>query len=323
MELLLRNEVARYSRFNKTPADFAPRVLQTRIRPTARNKMKSVQRSGESYSGNLIQTTSFVVEEARALPAEFKNVKNLLLTQTFLSKFEKSIKPTADYGVDAQSKFVYLGIDAGEIINFLREYETGSSNTRFRPQDISNYIEELNEQNELTNWSVGVVGRQMDESLGNFSFGEGHQTGRITRALDKDSDRSIGQLINPIKMDSTGRAVGDEVLDFSFDELVAMQKLQIEHPEISLAQASRQIRPINRGLLLIYPISPFSIGRPRQDQSQTGKNNSSTLGSALFRDSNFDRTIIGLSLVFPYSEQQTRREYYQGTAGRAETLWHG
>ncbi len=60
VENSLRKEILRYSLSGKTPNDFAPRVLRrARLLPTAKNRMQSATLAAVSYSGDLVQTTSF------------------------------------------------------------------------------------------------------------------------------------------------------------------------------------------------------------------------------------------------------------------------
>lgn len=308
MEVMLRGEIARYERENLTPADFAPRVLHTRIRPTARNKMRDALLTGESYSGNLIQTTSFVVERPGTEPEHMRNSLNVALVDGFVKDLAAANPGVLESRLAEDNKLCFTGVDAADILTFLRSFQTGESNTRFKPEAIISYIEDLNQFGALLEWSVAIVGRRIEPRLGYHSFGQLGDFGRLERALDSGSDRSIGQLINPINETSAGGFIGDEVLDFSGEEIAAATGLL--QVGLKPAQAARQTRPESRGLLAIYPISPFSKG------DTPGKDNSVTLGQSILSDVKLDLTIMGLAMVFPHVDSIELREYWRGTAGR-------
>jgi hypothetical protein len=312
MEVLLRSEIARYERSNLTPADFAPRVLHTRIRPTARNKMTDAILTGEVYSGNLIQTTSFIVEKEGVQQDKFENAKNLALTRELLQELSKSDEIEKNTN-DSGTRNLYRNVQSSRIAKFLHDFKAGAGNTRFIPAAIQSYIEDMNSIGLLEKWSVALISRTPDSSLGVQVFDGIGEVGRIERALESDSDRSIGQLINPIGTSGAGNIYGDEVADFSPEEKDQLLALKFEIPSISLAQAARQIRPENRGLLLVYPISPQSVGQT----DSPGKDSKTTLGESIFGNRHADITLIGLAMVFPHADRPEIREYWQGTAGRS------
>jgi hypothetical protein len=101
---------------------------------------------------------------------------------------------------------------------------------------------------------------------------------------------------------------GDELID-----LDTMEVLDAHSPGMPLdefRQLVRGIRSKEEGLLIVYPISPDSIG------STKGKNCENTIGSVLFRSS-LPSTIIGLAVVFPNSDCEIT-EFWQGSAGKSD-----
>jgi hypothetical protein len=77
--------------------------------------------------------------------------------------------------------------------------------------------------------------------------------------------------------------------------------------------AVRTARTSKNALLLIYPISQHSRG----SSTAKGKRADVSLGESLKIPAPDDVTIVGLSLVFPNSDQdQTSRKYWVGTAGQ-------
>jgi hypothetical protein len=270
--------------------------------------MRDALLTGESYSGNLIQTTSFVVERKDVKPNEMRNSLNAALVEKFIAGLISSRQDMLHRRVTDDRKVSILGVESADVLNFLREFHTGESNTRFKPDAIVSFIEDLNLCGALLDWSVAIVGRRADPRLGVHHFGELGEIGRLERALDAGSDRSIGQLINPINETASGGFAGDEVLDFSENEIAAANLLL--QSGLKPAQAARQTRPESRGLLLIYPISPYSKG------GSPGKDSETTLGQSILHSDQLDQTIMGLAMVFPHVESIELREYWRGTAGR-------
>jgi hypothetical protein len=125
-----------------------------------------------------------------------------------------------------------------------------------------------------------------------------------------ESFNSIGSLINPLNLE---KLAGDELIGLSEVEIQEARDLKIRDPRFSNADALRTVRSPHKGLLCIYPISVESIG------STNGKRTDKTLGSGLGILGLNVTTVIGLSLVFPHSnEDQSSREFWIGTAGYEE-----
>jgi hypothetical protein len=141
-------------------------------------------------------------------------------------------------------------------------------------------------------------------SLGTESFGLDFEIGRIARSLDVGSEKNIGTLINPLSL-SKNDSSGDEIIDFSDAELEKARTV-METQSQKASAAARSIRPKSRGLLLIYPISPSSIG------STEGTNNDITLGEGVFGSKSSDDTLVGLSMVFPESLLELNEYWQQG-----------
>lgn len=306
IESALRKDIGRYQKSGKTPYDFAPRVLRrAHMMPTARNKMKFVKEFGVTYSGDLVQTTSFPIGPT-------KHVKNQEHTFKFIAHLKQNNQKDDELSSKAGgTKILWRGVQPEKINEFLRGFEVVDGASRFVPENISAYIEEQSSPSdpnlspELINWNVAVIGRTPDEQLGTEDFGIGLKIGRVLRSLDAGSRNSIGTLITPLNLDKN---TGDELIDLTAAEIQAAKELSSEHPEMSKTDVLRSIRDDKNGLLIIYPISSKSIG----SKSSTGKDSETSLGEALELDGqNETLSIIGLCLVFPNSNHdQSGRQYW-------------
>jgi hypothetical protein len=305
MEEALRADIALYEKTGKTPRDFAPRVQRRAgIMPTAANRMRSAVAQGVSYSGDLIQTTSF----DNSVNAVKIAKKNYSVTCDFLKEVDAVGTKSLPLGANSGSnRKLWKQVPGSLVLSFISDFSTVDGANRFVSRHISTYIRDLlhhSDASELKEWSVAVIGRSPVESLGVEGFGSSENVGRLNRSLDVGSDRSIGTLINPLGLtDEVAR--GDEIIDFTSEELEHARNKVIDE-NIKAAQATRSMRPKNRGLLLVYPLSPASIG------VSEGTNQQLTLGAGLFGDTSEDTTIVGLSIVFPESDLELNQYWRQG-----------
>ncbi len=266
--------------------------------------MRSAVAQGVSYSGDLIQTTS-LDNSASALKIASKNYA---VTCAFLNEVSIVGRKSLPFGshVDGNRK-LWKQVPGSLVLSFISDFSTVDGANRFVSRHISTYIRDLlhhADASELKEWSVALIGRTPVESLGVEGFGLAESVGRLNRSLDVGSDRSIGTLINPLGLTAED-ARGDEIIDFTGGEIDEARKL-VANGDNKAAHATRSIRPKNRGLLLIYPLSPASIG------ASEGTNQQLTLGAGLFGDASEDTTIVGLSIVFPESELELNQYWRQG-----------
>jgi hypothetical protein len=312
MEASLRREIHRYSLSGKTPSDFAPRVLKrSRLMPTARNKMTAAKAFGISYSGDLVQTTSFPkwAEKAKIRGGNSKLSTNESSTNAFVAKLRDVSSPEEN---ESKTRILWRNVAASEVTAYLEEYQVIDGATRFVPSNICSYISDLNkaESPELRKWDVAIVGRAEDSRLGHHEFAPRVGMGRIERSLVNGSDVSIGTLVNPLEF---SKGTGDELLGMLDSEIESAKELRESDSKFSPSEALRTARDSDRGLLIIYPISGASIG------SSKGKRSDKTVGQSLEIPEDTDSTIIGLSIIFPFSnDDQSSREYWVGTAGRQD-----
>jgi hypothetical protein len=311
VEAALRNDIRRYEREGLRPIDFGPRVLKrASLMPTARNRMGVAAQHGRTYSGELVQTSSF--PDGRAtVERNGMNVnrlqKNYLVTSEFITKLAEISAPSLGQN---SSTMIWQDVNSGEVLNFLGQYAGVEDATRFVPAHLCAYIRDLNESAlspELSSWTVAVIGREPTSAMGSESFGSNFSVGRINRAIDKDSPNSIGTLVTPLSIRKSMNGIsirGDELADLERASLELLYEEGMDLAEFrSLVRSSR---PNDRGLLMIYPISPDSFG------SSEGKK-TEPIGNLLGIEAN-PCTVVGVALVFPNSDVELK-PYWQGSAG--------
>jgi hypothetical protein len=294
----LRREIARYERDNLTPMDFGPKV---RAHPvmlvTAANKLGSARQISQNYSGHLIQTIRFPLDNRPWLE------QNLAVTRTFLA----SLGTPAP---DSMGRLVWSGVSARTVDEFLATYRPDPRSSFVNFDSLRKYISTQVQQGELTQWRVGIISqsnRALDSE--NLSVRGFDQINTIGRTRLKVTPHSIGVLINPATADGSVGG-GDEEIGLSQEQILQARSRLSEKEFDDLGTALRAERDKREGLLLIYPISKLS--RPRANS----KNRLS-----LFDDPNRDGvTVIGVALVFAASDSAATIEYVIGSVGEGVEL---
>ena len=304
----LRKEIFHLQKFGKKPIDFAIRVMAFKhLHPTAKNKMKTAKKIGDSYSGDLLQITTFPfadelieVDQEKISPLAW----NLEVTKNFLGHLKEAQYTAREKGAVRG----WLDVPGSTILEFLQKFVSDSQATRFKTTNIASYVETLIRLGELSSWAVGVVSRGIDPRLGFENFDVLERFGRLERALESGSRNSIRTLVNPVSKTSE---TGDELFDLENSSVsMALTNMQNGDGDLRFSEALRSLRDPKSGLLLIYPISPASVGRARAGST---KRIDLSLGDALFGDSP-QHTIIGLSIVFPYSKAEFENlEFWVGS----------
>ena len=294
----LRHEIARYERENLTPLDFGPKI---RAHPvmlvTAANKLGSARQISQNYSGQLIQTIRFPLDDRAWLE------QNLAATRTLCAGLGR---PT----VDNRGRLVWAGVPVRAIDDFLAAYRPDPHSSFVSFESIRKYISAQVQQDELTQWRVAVISqanRTLDSET--LSVQQFEAINTIGRTRLKVTPHSIGALINPA---TTGGNVGagDEEVGLSEEQVLRARARFSEGEFEDLGTALRSERDKREGLLLIYPISKLS--RPRTNSKNR---------LPLFDDPGRDgATVIGVAVVFPASDSAATIEYVIGSVGERVTL---
>lgn len=295
-EEALRREIYLYEALNKTPRDFAPRIMaHATMQITAKNRMGSGREITTDYNGSLIQTTLFYLRRKDWLQ------DNLDCVREFLTHIGAPNVETTD-GLPTWSD-----VDWRHVTDLLTRYRTHNESTRFSSGQLLEYVHaQASKHRELIRWHVGVRGRQQKtEALGteDLHIPGWDEVNCINRSREPQSEISIGTLVNPVSRGSRG---GDEEIGLT-DKDVEWARNWSQERSVSYALALRQRRHPEEGLLLVYPISKHST--PLRGEGQD-----------LFDDPQRDGvTVIGLAAVLPYSTSHATVRYYVGSAGAVNT----
>jgi len=289
----LRREIARYERENLTPLDFGPRIRSHPVMMiTAQNKMGGARVVSQSYSGYLLQTTSFRFEDAGWLQ------NNLTAAQQLLAQLGQP-----SLAGDSPHQPAWQGVPWQTVDAFLAQYRLDPRATH-EMGAIRQYLREQTRNDELTEWVVSVRGRGTgDRTLGTEPAltVNGTALNRIGRTRLKNAPHSVGSLINPATLAGIP-GTGDEEINLTPAQLRAAR----DEAEATgdFPTALRKQRAKTQGVLLLYPISPFS--RPPNDEGNR---------LPLFTNPENGVTVLGIALVFPVSDSSATIEYVVGTVG--------
>lgn len=290
----LRREIARYERENLTPLDFGPRIRShPAMMITAQNKMGSARIVSQNYSGYMLQTTAFRLDDRAWLQS------NLDATRQLLAAIGTPNHQSTKAWYPEWRNVPWQTVDA-----FFSQY-------KFDPRGsnemgaIRQYLQVQTQQDELVEWVISMpVLSTTDSRLGTEPLLSisGTPVNRISRTRLSKKAYDIGSLVNPASVDKEPGS-GDEEIGLTDEQLAAARASVTE--TVNFPNALRHQRSSRQGLLLVYPISPYS--QPRAGSKER---------LALFDNPARDGvTVIGLAIVFPVSESAATIEYVVGSVG--------
>jgi hypothetical protein len=287
----LRREIARYERENLTPLDFGPRIRSHPVMMiTSRDKMGSARVVAQNYSGYLLQTTKFRLDDQAWLQT------NLEAGRQLISDLGRLTSGTSSQPV--WSRVQWQTIDA-----FLSMYCFDPRGTN-EIGAVRQYIQAQARRDELVEWTVSIRGlSSTDETLGvePILMVNGSPINRISRSKKRNPFNDIGSLVNPATLNKAG---GDEEIGLTAAQLASARTEANEG--LDFPRALRKQRSRRECLLLLYPISPNST--PRQTEGSR---------LPLFENPTNGCTVLGVAMSFPISDSDATIEYIVGSVGNA------
>ncbi|MDZ7578428.1 MAG: Z1 domain-containing protein, partial [Candidatus Nanopelagicales bacterium] len=293
----LRDDIAIYQRERLTPLEVAPKIRSHPVMTvTADNKMGSGRTFQQSYSGQRIQTTRFRLGDDSWLGDNVDSSRQLLgaLGQPTGSARGQTDRPC------------WVDIPWTYVVGFLENFRSLQRAQSFDSATASQYVRTQAEMHgELISWTVSVrSGAEPDAELGSWDLGITGWGGvaAISRSRKKADPESIGVLTNPPRQDNL--AAGDEAADLTDAQLIRAARQLSDYP--TPGHAIRAQRDKTSGLILLYPISPFSTPK---------KNSQDRL--PLFDEPEGRPLVVGVALSFPYSSSPATVEYVVGRPSHA------
>lgn len=275
----LHGEIAKYVYEGVTPTEVGVRIRQhPAMLITSPLKMQRSHIVNISLANQTLQSITFPLSNHDWLR------RNIEVTRGFLSV----LGPPTE--IQGKSKPTWSNVKSEDILKFLSEYRTDPDATKVRSEKLVDYIFKQNENGELTKWVVAVIGREkFDEKLGKLDIG--------VTAYGEINLINRSKLIGTNSLKAIASA-DDQKIGLNEDQLNSAKKLK-EQKGMKIAEAFRYVRDPRQGLLLLYPISKDST--VRSDDRNNEDRTREPLGSA--------EHVIGIAVVFPYSENAATVEY--------------
>lgn len=236
----LRKEFDRLALANKTPLEYAVKMLShPTMTLTSPLKMKNAAITNIIYRLTLQQTRIYENKETF-----FSH--NMKVTENFIS--ELSSKFTKKHiGSGKTGYYMVPEVEVNTVLNFLSEYKTSQGADKVDSGKIVNYIRRVNENGELLHWTVAVVeGEPRDKSgLEKFpvQFGEFKIDSAVVRGVKAEANNNQGQTKIDIRAIVASR-----------QEFIDLDQATIKNMKDK--QDIRNLRPKEKGMLLIYPLHP-------------------------------------------------------------------
>ena len=284
----LRSEFDYLAGINGTPEDYSLKVRNSpgQLQITSVSKMRYTKQIEVSWAGRLIETYQ--------LPMD-KGIKkrNLIATDDLISTLETPQKKGNNY--------LWSNISPDTICDYLSKFKVSDSLKKVDLDLISNYIQELVREGELTSWRVVLMNKK-DGAEAKHIFSNGLEVG----CFDRNRDDHMPWNVYHIRKNHIVGNQKDEFIDLDKDLL---DRALIETKRIRAVQnrswdkdypapevVRQKFRSLNNPLLLIYPLNPACANvkeRPKE--------------SIIYE--NTDEPFIGFVISFPGSEKQYSISY--------------
>lgn len=234
----LREEFDRQAESGKTPLQYAVKMLShPAMSLTNPLKMRNAEVTNLLYRGTLQQTRLF--DRTESFFAD-----NMEATNSLVQKISPKLEPKY-FGSGKTRYFVASDISAEEVLDYLSQYRTSEGAVKVDARKIANYIRLANGENELLKWTVAIVeGARGDRSeIGAFPVNLGgiELSSAVVRGVGTKNQIAYDKVdIKAIV------AAGQEFIDIE----------ESRKKGVKDKQQIRNMRPKERGMLLIYPLHP-------------------------------------------------------------------
>jgi hypothetical protein len=299
----IRDELKTMASNAERPIDVGLRIrTHPAMTVTSNLKMRQARQCSLTYSGAKIQALYMNLTDQNVIA---KNVRCVVRLLDDIERFSgKPITPSFD---ELSASKLYRNVSPELILQFLERYDFSPANIRFSAKMISEYISDLVKSNELTNWSVALMSSKTGEKL---EMGDGRIVRMVDRSVMKATKSERDPAASHIKVITAPR---DEIIDV--EDLLAAQGYLVagkddpfEGSGLTETAIRQNIRPPERGLLLLYPINPNAnmlagdFEKHLNGQSQTVPLRAPS-------------PVIGVAFVFPksHSSKSTYRYVVNGS----------
>ena len=285
----VRDEIKTMAANGERPIDVG---LKIRTHPamtvTSNLKMRQAKQCSLTYSGAKIQALYMNLNDAPLISKNTKAVVRLLEdAERFVGR---PVRPSFE---ELNASLLYRNVNAELILQFLERYEFSDANIRFSSKMISDYISDLSKAGELTNWSIALMSSKTGSPI---EFGNGRSVHMVDRSIMKMTRSDRDPNASHVKVITAPR---DEIVDL--EDVLAANGILVSSKDDPFESGSstetsirQKVRPVERGLLLLYPINPnLRMSDAELEQHQRSPSQTMPIRAA--------DAVIGIAFVFPKS----------------------
>lgn len=299
----LREEFDFMADANLTPEQYGLKVMSHEILTvTSPLKMRNARRLSLSYSGTRPQTILF---HRNAQIQE----QNLDATDSLIASMGNHWLSDPTYRRDGDSDSwpgarLWKDVGASKILKFLDAYTTHPNATSAKAELLAEFITKMIGVGQLTKWSVALLGGGLGGGEPHtFPGGQPSSAYSIRKTGDPDEEEkidpklfAIGVLTDP---KDEGIDLDDDVWRDALARTRAVSKREPGNPPtFPSGKGIREARgklggDVDRGLLLLYPLTPFHKGKKTNRLIVPGWN----------------KPIMAFAIAFPASDKSISVEY--------------
>lgn len=268
----LREEFDYMADANLTPEQYGLKVMSHEVLTvTSPLKMRNSRTLSLTYSGTRPQTILF--HRDAKIQEQNLNATDALIASLGSAWKKDGVKHDRDGDPDSwPNARVWKNVEAAKVRAFLDAYSTHPNATSAKAALLSEFIEKMVDDGQLTEWSVALLGGGHGKG-DSHTFPGGEPCTAYSMRKTEDSD-------DPSRLDAKSFAIGvltdpkDEGIDLDDEAwLVALASTRaawkpdpargrVTPPNFPSGKGIREARrklggEANRGLLLLYPLTPY------------------------------------------------------------------
>ena len=260
----LRREFEHMAAIGGTPRDYGLRVRThpNGLKITGASKLRTGTQMKVSFSGTMPETVVFA-RSPEILTSNFQAVER------FLCAIQEDAAGRRDQS--RSSRVIWNNVPASDIIGFLQEFRTHQDAPKVNSRLMADFIAKKSGEGKLLQWTVVLLtGGQADFRHPIRPVGEVRFIRRERISAD-DSRQCVRRIVSP----------SDELIDLSDAQResalnatrAAWERKPSDErgkmPDTPAGPDIRDVRPQERGLLLIYPVQFYDNDRPVAPEAPT------------------------------------------------------
>ena len=250
---------------------------------------KNAMLASNSYSGNKLQASHMFLDREDIAKANFDAVKELL---TKMESFQK--RAQIDSTVFSRC-LLYKGVSVDDVLQFFSKYQFSEADKKFNYGLISHYIQKLADKGELTNWSVSIMStnkvnenKRINLGVNSLEVFAVDRRESPTISFEKDQYGTVVKNITVLR---------DELIDLFDVEECRVNEIMTNGRLKESVIPTRNKRPIDRPLLLIYPIyTHHNLSENEINELKKGQKFEPIV-------TNYEH-LFGITVVFPTTHQE-------------------